>query len=72
VRLDEILALLPDVELRLALMQEKPGDPEVRWYVIVAEAKFGPDASKWDGWGVDPLAAMVMALKRAGVDVSSE
>jgi hypothetical protein len=69
-RLDEILALLPDVELRLLNIQEKQGNPDARWYVCVAEAKFGADAILWDGWGPDPLSAMVMALRRAGVDAS--
>jgi hypothetical protein len=71
-RLDEILALLPEVQLRLGLMQEKAGDPSARWYVMVAEAEFGPDATRWDGWGAAPLEAMLMALRRAGVDASDD
>lgn len=69
-RLDEILVLLPDVGLRVQLMQEKPGHPDARCYVCVAEAEFGPDASLWDGWAGNWLDAMAMALKRAGVDAT--
>jgi hypothetical protein len=71
-RLDEILDLLPSVDLRVMLIQEKPGDPAARWYVVVAEAAFGPDASMWAGWGANPLEAMCMALRLAGVNVTSE
>lgn len=72
-RVDEILAALPDVGLGLNCLQEKSGGAdESRWYACIREAKGGPDASLWDGWGPDPLYAMVMACTRAGVNVTDE
>lgn len=69
-RLDEILAAMPDVGLALNCLQEKVNSGD--WYACIRETGGEPPATLFDGWGDSALDAMVMAVRRAGIDVTDD
>jgi hypothetical protein len=67
---DELLTALPEVGLRLVNLGEHTG--AARWGCQLSDAAFDPTASLYDGHGDTPAAALIMALRKAGVDVSDD
>jgi hypothetical protein len=67
---DELLAALPEVGLRLVNLGEHTGG--ARWGCLLSDAAFDPSSNLYDGQGDTPAAALIMALRKAGVDVSDD
>lgn len=67
---DEILAALPKVGLRLLNLGEHAGAD--RWGCMLATGKPGTNGFIFDGQGATPAAALIAALKRAGVDATDD
>lgn len=67
---DELLAALPEVGLRLVTLGEHRG--AALWGAMLAQRGWEPGDTIYDGHGDTPAAALIAALKEAGVDVSDE
>lgn len=65
---DEILAALPEVGLRLWMLDQID---DGRWHAAVYDP-LTPLRSRKEAEGDSPAAALVAALKLAGVDVTDE
>lgn len=63
---DEILAALPAVAMRLVNLGEHTGAD--RWGAQISPADF-KQYDIWDGQGETPVAALLAALKKAGIEV---
>lgn len=73
-RLDEILEALPDVGLRLWMLDQTAGGVAGGgdgWHAAVYDP-LHPAGSHCEANAVTPLAAMVEALRLAGVNVGDE
>lgn len=71
--LEEVLAALPDVGLRVVNLGERPGLKTGRWSVQLSNSAYGnPHADIY--WHADetPLAAVLGALKLAGVNIDPD
>lgn len=62
---DELLAALPDVGLRLWMLDH---DGVSVWHAAVCDSK-APGTNRWDGLGGTPCHALQAALLSAGVVV---
>lgn len=66
-RLDEILEALPDVGLRLWMLDQVGAG----WHAAVYDPQH-PNSSRCEADGETAIAAMVEACRKAGVDVADD